>query len=218
MYGEADSIASPFLFLPHPRAPVHKSAESPQKTMQLDVQTFLNLAEASGQIACFDIEATGLKADFGTFLCGVIKPYGKPAKTFCVKRPGDDKKAVSDFCRELSKYACLVSYNGKRYDISFLRTRLLKHGKPPLKKQLHLDVYQVNKTKLNMSRRSQLQLLGLLETEEQKMGVSPNTWAEVAKNKAKNLAELKRRCKSDVEGLEQAYKRMRGLIENITVA
>lgn len=186
--------------------------------MQIPAQLFLKLAEECGQIACFDIEATGLKADFGTFLCGVVKPYGKPAKTFAVKRPGDDKKAVNDFCRELEKYACLVSYNGKRYDIAFLRTRLLKHGKPTLNKQLHLDIYQVNKTKLNMSRRSQLQLLGMLGTDEQKMGVSPNTWAEVGKNRAKNLAELKRRCKSDVEGLEQAYRRMRNLIENITVA
>lgn len=184
--------------------------------MQLDAQLFLDLAESSGQLAFFDIEATGLRADFGTFLCGVIKPYGKPAKVFTVEKVGDDARTVAAFCRELEKYACWCSYNGKRFDITFLRTRLLAAQRKQLAKRHHLDLYQVNKGKLNMSRRSQLQLLGMLGTDEQKMGVSPNTWAEVSKNPRKNLAELKRRCASDVEGLEAAYKRMRGLVENIT--
>lgn len=184
--------------------------------MQLDAQLFLDLAEECGQIAFFDLESTGFRGDFSTFLCGVVKPYGKPAKTFCVTRPGDDTKAVEAFARELEKYACLCSYYGKGFDVKFLNTRLLVNKKKPLKKGLHLDLIQVNKQKLSISRRSQLQLLGTLKTPQQKLGVAPGTWAEVSKNPKKNLAELKRRCVSDVEGLEAAYKRLRPLIDQIT--
>lgn len=100
--------------------------------------------------------------------------------------------------------------------MKFLNTRLVVSRRKPLKKMLHLDLYQVNKRRLRMSRRSQAQLLGLLDTKEQKMGVSPNVWSRVSRNPRKYLPKLKARCISDVVGLEAAYKRLKSLVENIT--
>ena len=185
--------------------------------MQIDVQDFLKVAEKAGAICFFDLEMTGLSADYGTILIGSVKEYGKSPKTFVVDTPGDDRDVAIAVRNELNKYMTWVSYNGKMFDIKFLNTRLLIHGEEQAIRRHHLDMYWQVKYHTRTSRKSQAHVLNTLDAVEEKMTVSPKMWAEIMKNPAKNLLKLKDRCESDVIGLEELYDKMKHLIINLNV-
>lgn len=87
-------------------------------------------------ICCFDLETTNLHANFvGVILCGVIKPWGEPAKVFrgdhydtWENKRSDDSQIAVDIYNELLKYRVWVAHNGLNFDINFLRSRLGKAG------------------------------------------------------------------------------------------
>jgi hypothetical protein len=185
--------------------------------MQLNAQTFLNLAETAHRLAFVDIESMNLSADYGSFLVGVILPYGKAPEVFTISKVGRDGTVIDKFARRLEDFDCWVTYNGKRFDKKFIDTRLVVNHKRPLAKRHHLDIYQLNKSKLRLSRRSQAQLLGVLETPQSKMGVSPSVWAQAGNTTHKSLDILKKRCISDCKGLKSAYQRLRSMVDNITI-
>lgn len=108
---------------------------------------------------CFDLETTGLNADFGIILCAVIKEAGKKpivfradktCKTWKTKR-SDDSDIVKAIASELSKYDILIAHNGVCYDLPFLRTRLAKHGLPFFPNKKVIDPVLIARRALRMS-------------------------------------------------------------------
>jgi len=183
--------------------------------MQIDAQRFLPIAEKAEAIAFVDIEASNLKADFGTAVVVSVKPYGKKPVTFSAK-PGHDKALLKLVAAELAKYPVWVTFYGKMFDIPFLNSRLLVNGMPPLPKNHHVDMYWVIKSQTALSRRNQAHLLEWLEADSKKMSVSPNVWATMAANPSTSLRTLRSRCESDVCGLEAMYEKTKHLIREIT--
>lgn len=183
--------------------------------MQIRAEEFLPIAERAGAVAFVDIEASNLKADFGTVVVVSIKPFGKPPITFSAA-PGKDKALLEKVAVELSKYQVWVTFYGKMFDIPFINSRLLLNKLPPLSKNHHVDMYWVIKSRTALSRRNQAHLLEWLETPSKKMSVSPNVWAHMAAQPTESLKILRERCASDVTGLEAMYKRTKHLIQEIT--
>src|SRR5213592_2031591 len=108
--------------------------------MQIKAEEFLPIAEKAGAVAFLDIEASNLKADFGTVVVTSIKPYGGDPITFTAK-PGRDKKLLIAVAAELSKYQAWVTFYGKLFDVPFINSRMLVNGLPPLDKKHHIDMY-----------------------------------------------------------------------------
>lgn len=184
--------------------------------MQIEAEKFLPIAEKAGAIAFVDIESANLKADFGTAVVVSVRPIGGPPTTF-VARPGRDKALLKAVSIEVAKYPVWVTFYGRRFDIPFLNSRLLRHGLPPLPKYHHIDLWQVIKGATAISRRNQAHLLEWLEAPVHKMSVSPNVWAEaIHADPVNGLQTLKERCESDVEGLEGLYHKVKHLIGEIT--
>jgi len=183
--------------------------------MKIDPQTYLDLAEKTGQLVFFDIEATGLKGDYNSTLVVSFKPYGKRPYSLSIKAVGNDQRVVREAKEELEKYHCWCSYYGKGYDIPMLNTRLLKWGLQPIVSKHHIDMYFVLKSHTVMARRSMGQVAGLLGTPEQKMGVSPNVWSEMGFKVDEHMPQMIKRCESDCSVLEDVYKRTRHLIKDI---
>lgn len=173
------------------------------------------MAEASHQLAFVDIESTGLRGDYNSVLVVSVKPYGSKPTSIVVRRPGNDRAVVAAAKVELEKYACWATYYGKGFDLPMLNTRLLRHGLEPIDKRLHIDMYYVLKYNLLTARRSQAHLLSWLNTPQQKMTVGAETWNEVVARKPGALADMVKRCESDVRGLEALYKKTRHLIADI---
>jgi DNA polymerase elongation subunit (family B) len=183
--------------------------------VQIKAEEFLPIAEAAGALAFVDIEASNLKGDFGTVVVVSIKPYKKKPITFSAG-PGRDRKLLLQVRNELHKYQLWVTFYGKMFDIPFLQSRLLVNQLEPLEKRHHIDMYWVIKGRTVLSRRNQAHLLSWLGTPEEKMSVSPGIWANMAVNTPEKLEILRKRCESDVAGLEAMYDRCKHLVAEIT--
>jgi len=183
--------------------------------MQLSAQTYLDLVEATGKLVFVDIEALGLKADYGSLLCVSIKPYGRKPYTLSIKQAGNDQRLVREVKEELEKYECWCGYFSKGFDIPFLNTRLLKWELLPIDKRHHIDMYYTLKSNLLTARKSQAHLLGWLRTKEEKMSVSASDWSELPFKMKEHMPVMRARCESDVTGLEALYRRCRHVIHDI---
>ena len=64
--------------------------------LQIDVQTYLDLAEETGKLVFLDIESSGLRGDYNSIICISLKPYNKDPYTFRLKALGNDVKVVRD--------------------------------------------------------------------------------------------------------------------------
>lgn len=185
--------------------------------MQLDVQEFLKLAKAAGRLYTWDIEATGLHADYNSILCISIKPYGEMPTTFRIKQPGNDKKVCRMAREMLADAAGWVTYYGKGFDVPMLEGRLLKWGLPSLVKKPHADMFFQLVHKVKTSRKSQAHLAEWLGLPEKKMTVSPDEWNQVLYHTHKVMTQtMVPRCESDVTSLEGLLDRTGHLIKNMT--
>src|SRR3954453_22357711 len=106
-----------------------------------------------------DLETTNLSADFGVILCGVVKPtYGKP-RIFRADRlnprwqsnRSDDSHVLRAIVEELDQYDVWIIHNGAKFDVPFLRTRLLRHGLSALGSKKLIDPVLLARNKLRMS-------------------------------------------------------------------
>jgi uncharacterized protein YprB with RNaseH-like and TPR domain len=184
--------------------------------MQIDAQLFLKDSEKANSICFFDLECAGLSADYHALLVGSVKPFTGRAVTFSASKIGDDKELSLLIKEELEKYHCWVSYNGKNFDVPFLKTRLLINELGNLEPRHHIDLYQHLKYHVRTSRKSQAHLLGTFNLKEEKLSVSPAIWAAAAANPYKNIPILRKRCESDVVGLQALYNFTKHIIINIT--
>jgi len=162
-----------------------------------------------------DIEATGLRGDYNSVLCVSVKPYNEKPMSFSVAQAGNDQRVVREAKKALESYSAWVTYYGKGFDLPMLNTRLLKWDVLPIEKRPHIDMYYVLKYALLTARKSQGHLLSWLETPEEKMSVSAETWNRILSDTRGQMKEMIQRCESDTAGLEALYKRTRHLIKEI---
>ena len=130
---------------------------------------------ASGIPAVFDIETTNLGADFGVVLCAVVKPIGENFAPRIFRLDStkhevreEDKYLVLQVKEELEKHEIVISYNGIRFDIPFLNTRLMYHNKDIIKELLHIDLIMPARKNFRMYRKSLQNVINLLDIREKK--------------------------------------------------
>lgn len=160
---------------------------------------------------CFDLETTNLSADFGVVLCGVVKPaQGKP-KIFRADHlnPKWDKCRSDDsaICREivayLDQFDIWVAHNGHRFDVPFLRTRLLKHGMNALPGKKLIDPVLLARNKLKMSWNGLDKVAEHLGVNT-KTDVCPDQWLKAALDgDRKAMHYIVEHCVQDVLVLEK---------------
>jgi uncharacterized protein YprB with RNaseH-like and TPR domain len=183
--------------------------------MKIETQDFFDLVEATGRLAIFDIEASGLKSDYNSILVASVKPFHRKPVTFSVDRPGDDRTVIKNLRDELEKYLVIVGYYSKGFDIPMLRGRLLQNNMTDIKPLLHLDMYFGLKAHVNPARRSQAHISEWLDLEHKKLTLSPQVWNDVLARPARELPKLVKRCEADVVELEDIYSRCRHLIREV---
>lgn len=160
---------------------------------------------------CFDLETTNLSADFGIVLCAVIKGTGEQPVVFrgdaypnWQSRRSDDSALVRDIVAALSRYDIWVAHNGARFDVPFLRTRLLKWGLPPLPNKKLVDPVLLARNKLRMNFNGLKAVSALIPMTHAKTEVHPELWQQAALDGSrKAMKYIVEHCVQDVLVLEQ---------------
>jgi len=157
----------------------------------------------------FDIEATGLKANFDIMLCYSIKPRGE--KGIITRSILDyewsmkgEKALVRQLIKDIKRFDMLVTYNGTYYDIPFIRSRALRHGlKPPEYMELyHRDLYFVAKSRLSAHRKN-LGTVAPLVGVRGKTDIDPKNWEAAVFGDKRAIREIIRHNIGDVEVLAE---------------
>jgi uncharacterized protein YprB with RNaseH-like and TPR domain len=167
----------------------------------------------SSQVSCccFDLETTNLSADFGVILCGVVKPAHAEARIFRAdrlnrnwhKRRSDDRAIVLAIVAELSQYDIWVAHNGARFDVPFLRTRMLRWAMDPLPAKKLIDPVLLARNKLRMSYNGLEQVANHLGCNS-KTEVLPEAWLRAALDgDSKSMNYIVKHCVQDVLVLER---------------
>jgi uncharacterized protein YprB with RNaseH-like and TPR domain len=159
---------------------------------------------------CFDLETTNLSADFGVVLCAVVKPAGAKPVTFrgdtyprWKKGRSDDQALIQAIVAELDKYDIWVAHNGAKFDVPFLRTRLLRWGNNSLPAKKLIDPVQLARNKLRMSYNSLAQVANHLGINT-KTDVKPEHWLKAALDgDTESMNYIVEHCIQDVLVLEK---------------
>lgn len=101
-----------------------------------------------GTVAFCDIETLGLNAaDDPVILAafGYFTGAGVPEFTveqFFAATPMAEGEILRAFFRRIGAFQVLVTFNGQRFDVPFLKRRAAVHGVAPFLPQRHFDIYQ----------------------------------------------------------------------------
>ena len=160
---------------------------------------------------CFDLETTNLSADFGVILCGVVKPANGKPRIFRAdhlnpnwsRNRSNDRAVVKAIVAELEKYDIWVAHNGARFDVCYLRTRLLRWSMPPLSPKKLIDPVLLARNKLRMSYNGLAAVANHLRCNS-KTEVKPGAWLQAALDGDRQAMNyIVRHCVEDVLVLEK---------------
>lgn len=106
--------------------------------------TAANIATDIKSTLFVDTETTGLAGGAGThvFLVGLGKfiDDGFQVRQFFLRHPGEERALLSAVEAELGSSSCLVTYNGRSFDIPMLQTRFRMHHHHCPLPESHLDL------------------------------------------------------------------------------
>ena len=104
---------------------------------------FHPLADVGPEALLFvDIEATGLTAGTPLFLIGALTCDGNSlnARQLLARDYAEEAALLAHFSEMLEASEVVASFNGKTYDLPYIRDRCLFHGVPFRLRQHHLDL------------------------------------------------------------------------------
>lgn len=121
----------------------------------------------------------------------------------------NDKKLLKEFSKEWDKADVVIGHNGDKFDIKWLKGRVIHHGLPPLSPMPTIDTLKLARQNFyfNSNRLDYLgQFLGLgekLETGGMKL------WRDILlKDCPVSMDKMVKYCKQDVNLLEQVYNHL----------
>jgi len=171
---------------------------------------------ANKRIAMFDLETYDLAADFGIIFIGCIKTYGVDEVFKYVMKPGDpvtmDHQTILEIRDTLESYDYVCTYNGTKFDLPYLNTRLLIHGERPLAAIRHKDLYFTAKSHLRLGSKRLAAVEMALFGEGAKTAILPGYWAKALQGSKFHLDYILDHCVKDVEVLERVFTKLQGFI------
>ncbi|MDK2854825.1 MAG: uncharacterized protein PWQ41_1635 [Bacillota bacterium] len=95
------------------------------------------------EVACLDIETTGLWGNQPLFLVGLLRlEGGRPVLEQLLARHYSEEKALLTYLAEvLAGVRAVITFNGKRFDLPYIEQRFIYHGLPQPKELFHVDLY-----------------------------------------------------------------------------
>lgn len=178
----------------------------------------------------WDLETSGLDADYGFMLCASWKAVKVETSIGCVchgdfrvhtisirddekryaRSRTDDRYVAKAISKVLMTADIHVTYNGKRFDWKYVQTRRFIHGWDLLPRIPHVDLLYTAKSVFR-SRSKSLKHISTLDRTAtvHKSPVDGPTWMEAVAGSARALRYVEKHCRADVLVLEHEYMRLR---------
>ncbi len=119
-----------------------------------------------------------------------------------------EKRVLERFLPILESSDEVVTQNGDRFDIPWIRTRCLKHGIPMSPSHVSIDTCKLAKHQFKFNS-NRLDYLGQFADEGKKIKTDFDLWKDILlKNDRKALARMVRYCGRDVVLMEKVWDRM----------
>lgn len=163
--------------------------------------------------AVFDLETSDLEADKGIILCACIKS-SKHNKMITIRTDdtnpgwkkgfrGNDKETVQQIAGVLADHDLLVAHNGNRFDVPFVRTRLLRWGLPRLPELKLVDPMLIAFRKLRLRSNGLGNISDHLGISDRKTPLYLSLWMDAILNGSrKSMDKIVEHCVADVNVLE----------------
>ena len=184
---------------------------------------YLEEQKKQKRIGYFDIESSGLKANFDYALSWCIKTRGKDEYKTGVISVLDiqnytlDKRIIKELVEQLKKYDIIVTYYGTGFDFPFIRTRAMMNKIEflPFGSLQHKDLYYAVKFKMKLHRNSLDSACAALGIKG-KNHIKGNYWMKAKLGDPVALAYVLDHNKKDCAILEQLHKRLENYVKDST--
>lgn len=172
------------------------------------------------RILIFDIEATNLNANFGYVLCIGYRWYGTKTTTVLSitncnsfkKDPTNDLELIEKFRKVWEKADIVIAHYGKKFDIPYLNTRLLIHGRTRLPETPIVDTWQACKYQLKLNSNRLDSLIAAVGCPIKKTHLSGPIWVKASAGDKPSIKYVVDHCRADVDALHYCYHKIKGLI------
>lgn len=141
--------------------------------------------------------------------------------TFDDIRGEDDLTAVVDIVQAINKADVIVTFNGKNFDLKYLKTRMMKHGLPPLKPVKHIDIFQIAKSQMRFPSKSMQNISKYLGYSILKHETKFELWerclSEDKDVSDKAMLEMKEYAEQDIVVTRNLFKQFQGWSTGVNV-
>lgn len=183
------------------------------------------------RIAAVDIETTDLKALMGGVLCCSFHPialspeYTRKLKPYTLRLDDkkyrnptdweDDSLLITAVAREIEKYELIVTWNGKMFDIPFLKAKLAEYGEGPIATKWHLDAMWIVRNGMRIGSSKLINVQKFLNLGEQKTEITWKDWRKAGRGVRGSMNVVVEHCEADVKVLAEAYWRLLPFVKNL---
>lgn len=172
----------------------------------------------------FDLETSALEGDVGVILCcsyksstdGVVRTIrtDETNPLWYKGKRGDDKETVRQIAAVLATHDVLVAHNGTRFDLPFLRTRMMKWGLPRLPDQKIIDPLSVAWRKLRLKSNRLGNISDILGIKDRKTPLDMSVWMDAVQNGSKPAMDLiVKHCVADVKVLAAVLEHVKSYVK-----
>ena len=174
-------------------------------------------------VGVFDIETTGLAADFGHMISACVASVntGK-MQTFRIddykgykKNLCDDKQLVLDFRDALAEYDVLIHFNGENFDYPFLDTRLAIYGEKRSVLTHTIDLLPICRKKLRLHSNRLSSVAAALDLKHRKTPLDIQVWKRASYGSSVDLDYIVSHNQADVLVTMEAFLRLKEHIDVI---
>ena len=164
------------------------------------------------KIGIFDIETTGLKANWSHMLSWCMKEHDRniihhDLVTRKEARDKNDKRIIKSAVEEIKKYDRIITYFGTRFDIPYTRSRALCQGLefPAYRDLYHTDLYYIARAKFAIHSNRLGAICEFFGIEAKNHPMTPALWKHAGAGNRTALDVILTHCKEDVESTDEIF-------------
>lgn len=170
------------------------------------------------KILYFDLETTGLRADWDNIICACYawddgKVHTLKRVNYKPKNLLDDKGVAEAMAEQIRKANVVVGHYSSRFDWPFLATRMEKWQLPPLpvpqRDVKHVDTWRIARFKMKFGSNRLDNIAKFLGVKARKTGIHQDTWQLARIGDKKALKYIYEHCVADIEVLREVFQRIK---------